>query len=223
MDLLLPGSAEGLAHALPGYQPDIVICNGMPWKIPPVVLAIPRLGFVNIHSSLLPRYRGPIPIHWAIRSGDAETGVTIHWMDETFDTGPVIARSGGIPIEDEFDPDGLLDRVEQAGVDLLRIALDRIRDGAPGEPQGNIGASYAGWMEPEFYRVDWSHGAREIHNQVRTFQFGVVGASGPLAEVGGVWVTVLRTRLEPVDGTRVECADGPIWIVESEPADPPSS
>jgi methionyl-tRNA formyltransferase len=144
-------------------------------------------------------------------------------MDETFDTGPVIARVGGIPIEDDFDPDGLLDRIEQVAADLLRIALERIRDGAPGEPQSDVGASYAGWMEPEFYRVDWSRGARKIHNQVRTFRFGVVGADGPLAEVDGAWVTVLRTQLEPAAGTRVECADGPIWIVESEPADPPSS
>jgi methionyl-tRNA formyltransferase len=222
MDLLLPGSAQGLAYALPGYLPDLVICNGLPWKVPPGVLAVPRLGFINIHPSLLPKYRGPIPIHWAIRNGDPEIGVTLHWMDEHFDTGPVIAQEAGIPLEDDIDPDRLFERIGQVTANLLRIALERICNGAPGEPQSQIGESYAGWMEPEFYLVDWSRTAREIHNQVRTFRFGVVGARGPVAKVGGAWTTVLRTQLEPADGTRIECADRPIWIVESEPADPPS-
>jgi methionyl-tRNA formyltransferase len=69
--------------------------------------------------------------------------------------------------------------------------------------------------------VDWSSTAHEIHNQVRTFRFMGAG-QGPVAEIGEGWVKVLRTRLTEAGGLRVECADGPIWIVESEPAEPPS-
>ncbi|MDT3395829.1 formyltransferase family protein [Streptomyces sp. B1866] len=226
LDLLLPGSAAGLLRALPGYRPDLIVCNGFPWRLPERVRAVARLGAVNVHPSLLPRYRGPIPVHWAIRNGDAQTGVTVHWMDDTFDTGPVIAARGGVPIGDELDPDGLLRRLDQVSRDVLATALDRVAAGFPGEPQDEAGASYAGWMEEDFSFVDWSRTAREVHNQVRTFQFGVPGPPGPLAEVDGRWVALLRTGTTAPPGgggtVRVACADGPLWVVETEPVDPPA-
>lgn len=222
MDLLVPGSADGLLTALPGYRPDLLVCNGFPWRIPAPALVTARLGGINVHPSLLPRYRGPIPIHWAIRNGDREIGVTVHRMDERFDTGNLIVQRGGVPLDDDFDPDELLRRVDAVTRELLVTALARVRDGFRGEAQNHADASYAGWMEEDFSFVDWSWTAREIHNQVRTFRFGVPGPAGPLAEVDGRWIAVLRTRIDASDGgVRVECADGPLWITEWEPAEPP--
>ncbi|MDN3358374.1 formyltransferase family protein [Actinomadura sp. DC4] len=220
-DLLLPGSAEGLGEALAGYHADLAVVYGFNWKLPPAVLQLPRFGVINIHSSLLPEYRGPAPVLWAIRNGDPEIGFTIHRMDHDFDTGPILAQRGGIPLDDDITPERLRVSAEPVIRDLLTVALKRISLNDPGRPQGHAGASRAGLMEPGFSVVDWSSTAREIHNQVRTFRFMGAGR-GPVARVGDRWLRVLRTRLGETGGLRVECADGPIWIVESEPAEPPT-
>jgi formyl transferase-like protein len=95
MDLLLPGTAEGLADALAGYRLDLLVVYGFNWRLPAAVLRTPRSGVINIHSSLLPRYRGLAPVLWAIRNGDAEIGLTVHRMDERFDTGPILLSGAG--------------------------------------------------------------------------------------------------------------------------------
>jgi methionyl-tRNA formyltransferase len=220
MDLLLPGRAEGLGRAFAGHRLDLVVVYGFSWKIPPSVLNIPRFGFINIHSSVLPKYRGPAPVLWAIRNGDPEIGFTVHRMDEDFDTGPILVQKDGIPLDDDITPDRLRSRAEPVIRDLLTTALQRVCANDPGRPQGHDGASYAGLMEPEFSMIDWSSSARRIHNQVRTFRF-MGGDQGPVARVGDRWLKVLRTRLSEGEGLCVPCADGPIWITESEPAQPP--
>jgi len=222
MDVLLPGSAVGLASALPGYRADLVVCYGFPWKIPAEVLRIPRLGIMNIHPSLLPKYRGPLPIPWAIRNGDPEFGMTIHWMDEGFDTGRIIVQQSGIPLDDEINPSRLVGQIHAVIDEILPVALERAAEGFPGEPQNEADASYAGWMEPEFSRIEWSRTAMEIHNQVRAARF-FSETNGPVANVEGTWVKIQRTRTKPGVGSRVECADGPLWIVESAPTAPPVS
>jgi methionyl-tRNA formyltransferase len=221
MDLLLPGSAEGLGQAFVGYRLDLAVVYGFSWKIPPGVLRTPRFGVINVHSSLLPKYRGPAPVLWAIRNGDPDIGFTIHRMDEDFDTGPILAQQGGIPLDDDITPERLRSRAEPVIRDLLTVALERVSTNDPGRPQGDAGASHARLLEPEFSVIDWTSSAREVHNQVRTFRFMSAGR-GPIARVGERWLKVLRTRLSEAEGLRVECADGPIWIVESEPVQPPT-
>lgn len=223
VDLLLPAGPAGLAACLPGYRPDLLVVFGFNWKIPAFVREIPRLGAINIHGSLLPKYRGPAPVLWAIRNGDPEIGVTIHRMDDGFDTGPILAQTDGIPIEDDVSQDLLRPRINSVIPDLLRRAIELVRAGFPGERQNDAEASYAGFLEPESAQVDWSHTARQIHNQVRTLRYiGLTG--GPVAKIGDQWVRVLRTRLTPTPGaTPVACADGKLWILESEPADKPDN
>lgn len=104
VNLLLPGSSEGLGASLHGYGLDLLVCYGFSWRLPRSVLQIPRYGVLNIHSSLLPKYRGPAPVLWAIRNGDPDLGVTVHRMDEEFDTGPVLAQQGGVPLPDDVTP-----------------------------------------------------------------------------------------------------------------------
>jgi methionyl-tRNA formyltransferase len=220
MDLLLPGAAEGLAKALAGYRLDLLVVYGFNWKLSASVLDTPRFGVVNIHTSLLPRYRGPAPVLWAIRNGDQEIGVTIHRMDERFDTGPILTQRGGIPLDEDVTSQLLWRRIRPVLRNLLTTALDMVVKQVPGTPQGDSGASPAGFIEPEFSVVDWARSAREVHNQVRMFAY--MGRDhAPMARVGERWLRVFRTRLEPVDGIRVECADAPIWIVESAVATDP--
>jgi methionyl-tRNA formyltransferase len=222
-DVLLPSSGRGIAQALAGCHPDLLVCSGFPWRLPSEVLRVPRLGAVNIHPSLLPRYRGPMPVHWAVRNGDPETGVTVHWMDEEFDTGPIIIQRGGVPLDDKIAPGRLWHQMDRLAADLLGLALERIADGCAGDPQDNSAASRFAQMGPEFLVVNWEQTVQEIHNQVRTFRLGLPFGRGPMAKVGDSWMIVLATRTEPGDGLRAECADGPIWIVDALPvAEPPS-
>jgi len=217
IDFLLPGATERLIDVLRGYRIDLLVVYGFSWRLPATLLRGLPVGAINIHSSLLPKYRGPAPILWAIRNGDIEIGLTIHRMDENFDTGPVLAQQGGIALGDDVTQERLWLRMRPVLRSLLTSALERVERGDSGEPQSEVGASYAGLLEPEFFNVDWSCGAQEIHNQVRVFRFMGVGR-GPVAWIGNQWLRVLETRLQPSRGIRVECADGPIWITESEPA-----
>ena len=81
LDVVIPAARDRMAPLLRGYDPDLLLCLGFPWKIPPDALEVPRLGAVNGHPSLLPDYRGPSPVAWAIRNGETEIGYTFHRMD----------------------------------------------------------------------------------------------------------------------------------------------
>lgn len=221
LDLLLPGSVDGLAQALRGYDIDLAVVCGLSWRLPQVVLDAPKLGVLNVHTSLLPKYRGPAPVQWAIRNGDPDIGVTIHWMDETIDTGNIVAQRDGITLPEFTTFETLWGQVTPVIQDLLAVALARAAEGYTGEPQNEDHATHAGLMEPEFDYIDWSQPASSIHNQVRTFYYGT-GTAGPFGKIGGDWVRVLRTSLEPGTGVQIDCGDGPIWLVETEEAVPPS-
>ncbi|MFG1608585.1 methionyl-tRNA formyltransferase [Actinoplanes sp. NPDC049265] len=221
MDLVVPGSAEGLAAALAGYKLDLLVVYGFNWKLPASVLDTPKFGVINIHSSLLPRYRGPAPVLWAIRNGDPEIGLTIHRMNERFNAGPILTQRGGIPLDEDVTPERLWTRIRPVLSDLLTAALGLVASQSPGMPQDDSESSAAGFIEPEFSVVDWSRSAREVHDQVRMFAF-MGRKDAPVAQIGGQRLTVLRTRLEPPGGIRVDCADAPIWIVESAPATDPA-
>ncbi|MFI7353663.1 methionyl-tRNA formyltransferase [Streptomyces avidinii] len=221
MDLLLPGRKGNLGKVLACYEADLIVCYGFPWRLPASVLQSTRLGGINIHTSMLPKYRGPIPVNWAIRNGDPEIGVSIHWMEEEFDAGRVLVQESGIALDDDVVPDKLWNDVDEAIDRLLPAALRRVVEGYPGRAQQGDGHAYAGWMEEGFYRVDWRETRRVIHNQVRAIRFGSSGKSGPVARVADDWVRILRTSLEPGQGVEMKCADGPLWVVDSLPADPP--
>ena len=215
--LALPGTSAELAPLFTAYRLDLLVVYGFNWRVPRDARDALRHGALNIHTSLLPRYRGPAPVLWSIRNGDQETGVTVHRMDDGFDTGPILAQVGGVQIEDDVTPDGLAERLRPAIGVALAQALDRFNRGEPGEPQPEQGASYAGFLEPEFRTVDWSRTARQVHDQVRVYRY-IGTPDAPVGVVDGHRVAIRRTSLTPGAGTRVECADGPLWVVESAPA-----
>lgn len=217
-----PGAWTDSCGALESYHLDLVIVFGFAWKIPRAVLAIPRLGMMNIHVSMLPKYRGPAPMLWAIRNGDTTGGVTVHWMDEEFDTGNILAQRDGIPLADDITWKNYCDDALPVIHDLLRKSLDLAADGYAGETQDADAATYAGFMEDDFSVVNWSDSARDIHNQVRTHRY-MRSTTHPLARVeGGEWLHIIRTSLEAADGPRIVCGDGrPLWLLESEPGQPP--
>jgi methionyl-tRNA formyltransferase len=221
VNLLFARTKEDVAQLLRGLDLDVTLCWGFNWKLPQDALDVPRLGSVNNHPALLPRHRGPYPLAWAFREDDAAFGSTWHRMDAEFDTGPILAQSS-VPIEDtdtwieDFGP-----RILQNTLAMLPQVFERLEAGDPGDPQPQVGASWAGPFEADYAAVEWGRPARETHNQVRAWRhmFSVGGAVGPIAELDGERVKLLRTSLnDPGDGARcMECGDGRLWIVESEP------
>jgi methionyl-tRNA formyltransferase len=222
VNLIFARSKEDIAPLFRGLDLDVVLCWGFGWKLPQEALDVPRLGSVNNHPAFLPRHRGPYPLAWTFREGDAEFGATWHRMDAEYDTGPILAQSR-VPLEDtdcwieDFAP-----KLLQNSFSMLPQVFERLGAGDPGDPQSTEGVSWAGAFEQDYATVDWSQSAREIHNQVRAWRhlFGAGDLEGPIAELDGERVKLLRTSLtDPGEGARpVECGDGRLWVVEFEPA-----
>jgi methionyl-tRNA formyltransferase len=217
LDVLLPARRSSVAPLLASVEPDLVVCMGFPWKIPPDALAAPRLGWLNGHPSLLPRHRGPLPVAWAIREGDEEIGITFHRMDADLDTGPILAQRrytvGELQPPDSFYP-GFGPTVGEA----LAEALERLAGGDDGTPQPD-GGGYESFFAAEDVWLDLSRPADEVHRLTWAWRYAMAldGARGALLELDGEPTRVLATSLTEVEGVRrIECGDGPLWIVETE-------
>jgi methionyl-tRNA formyltransferase len=232
IDLVVLGSPASLAPLLRTYDADLALCNGFGWKIGADALASTRLGIVNGHPSLLPRWRGPNPFGWTFRAGDPEVGYTFHVMDEGFDTGPILAQ-GSLPLGDDDTMVTLRERVDSLFDELLPKALARIEAGDRGDPQPDVGVTYAANYEDEYAEIDWTRPAREVHNQIRSwFTPTTSGLMGPLTTLNGHRVRVLESRLVDVehdgtpgevvtrdgDGTVVACGSGAVRVLRTEPA-----
>ena len=139
-----------------GLQPDIVVVAAYGLLIPPEMLSVPKHGFLNIHPSLLPKYRGPSPVPSAILDGVEETGVSIMQLDEGFDTGPVLAREATKILPGER-ADALTQRLFEMGARLLAESAPRWIDGRiSAQPQNSNVATYTSKLKREDGRVDWT-------------------------------------------------------------------
>jgi methionyl-tRNA formyltransferase len=219
LDVCIADAKDSLERLTTAYEPRLGLCVGYRWLLPPEVLAVPELGIVNGHPSLLPRHCGPYPFAWAVREGDTELGMTYHLMDEDFDTGPILAQ-GSRPMPEEVSFPTLQPVLAELSLELLPRALARLEAGDRGDAQPTSGATYAGPFGDDYRYVDWSLPARAIHRQVCAWSFNFEpDTPGPLAELDGETVRLVATSLaDPGDGARrVETGDGPLWIVESEP------
>ena len=219
LDVVIPATRDRIAPLLRTFEPDLMLCLGFPWKIPPDALGVPRLGAVNGHPSLLPRYRGPSPISWAIRNGETEIGFTFHRMDAELDTGPILAQTA-FPLGDEHSWDELEPKLVEVVTELLPRALERVERGDPGDPQPEGAGEYLSTFEPEYAWIDWAKPAAEIRRAVQAWRFHTLtpGPRGALTELDGETIRVLRVSLEPSGGPAMECGDGTLWIVDTEPA-----
>jgi methionyl-tRNA formyltransferase len=213
IDVLLPARRATIAPLLASVEPDLVVCMGFPWRIPPDALAVPRLGWLSGHPSLLPLHRGPLPVAWAIREGDEEIGITFHRMDAELDTGPILSQRR-IPLGELEPPDVFYPRTGP----VIAEALDRLAAGEDGTPQPG-GGSYESFFDADDAWLDLSRPAPEVHRLAWAwlYAFSLDGVRGPLLELDGAPVRVLATSLTEVEGARrLECGDGPLWIVETE-------
>lgn len=153
---------------LRSLSPDLLVVVAYGQIIPPSVLAIPKLGAVNVHASLLPRHRGAAPVAHAILAGDRETGVTIMRMDEQLDHGPILAVRSTVIAEGE-DAVALTSRLAQMGAELLVNTVARI-ESIEAVDQDHSGATLAPRLRREDGELEWSSGAAEIDRRVRALR-----------------------------------------------------
>jgi methionyl-tRNA formyltransferase len=154
---------------LMALNPELMIVVAYGLLLPEAVLAIPRLGCVNVHASLLPRWRGAAPIQRAILAGDKQTGVTIMQMDRGLDTGAILSRAV-CDIEDDDTGASLHDRLMQLGADTLISCLPALQKGElPSEPQDDSQATYAGKLSKQEAEIDWNLDAEQLERAVRAY------------------------------------------------------
>lgn len=157
----------GFIQELTAYRPDLIAVAAYGQILPPAILDLPRFGCLNVHTSLLPRYRGAAPIQWSILNGDPETGVTIMKMDVGLDTGAILTQERTLILPDD-NAETLHDRLADMGASLLvQTILNYVNGEIQPRPQPAEGVSYAPKIKKEDGRIDWTRRATDIWNRVR--------------------------------------------------------
>ena len=183
-------------------KPELIVVAAYGKILPEELLDYPKYGSINVHSSLLPKYRGAAPINWAILDGEAETGVSIMYMAKELDAGDVLLQKS-IPIGDKEDAQALTARLAELGADALSEAVTAIGSGtATRTPQPENGGTYASMLSREMSPIDWSRSARAIDCQVR----GLIPWPCAAAELAGTKFKVYATA----PGEAADAAPGTI-------------
>ncbi len=160
---------EDFLKTIEELRPDLIVVVAYGQILPQRLLDIPRHGCLNVHTSLLPRWRGAAPIQWALLAGDRETGVTLMRMDAGLDTGPILSQQT-TPIADDDNAQTLHDRLAQLGASLLARTIPEFVAGKlTPKPQPAEGVTYARKISKEDGRLDWTQPARVLWNRVRAF------------------------------------------------------
>ena len=192
------------ATRLQGLEADVAVVTAYGRILPKAVLEAPRLGCVNVHASILPRWRGAAPIQWAIAHGDGETGVTLMQMDEGMDTGPILAIRS-IPIERDDDASTLGDRLSELGGDLLREKLPEYVSGSLSPtPQDDRGATVAPLLKKEDGQIDWDRTAHQVHDHIR----GMVPWPGAYSDLGDRRIKIHKAHPLTLDPGTVAIGTG---------------
>lgn len=177
--------------------PELIVVAAYGRILPQDILDCPPMGCINVHSSLLPKYRGAAPINWAILNGDKETGVTIMHMAAALDAGDIISQVS-TPIDPTETAPELTARLAQLGGKLLVETVAKLIDGTAGRtPQDESAVTLAPMLSKELSPVDWTRSAQALHDQVR----GLLPWPAATAQIGGVRCKIFSTKPESGDGT----------------------
>ena len=198
-------------------QADVAVVVAYGLILPQPVLDAPRLGCLNIHASLLPRWRGAAPIHRAIMAGDSETGVAIMQMEAGLDTGPVLAETR-TPITAEDTTATLHDRLSSMGAELIVATLARLP--LPATPQSEEGVTYAQKIDKAEARIDWGQPASQIDRQIRALS----PFPGAWTMLGSERIKLLQSRVvqgsgqpgEVLSGFTIACGEGAVEIITAQ-------
>ena len=215
------GNALAIVREL---QPELIVVAAYGRILPEDILTLPPFGSINVHSSVLPKYRGAAPINWAILDGQKETGVTIMYMTRDLDAGDIVCSKKTDIMPDE-DARELTHRLALLGADALEDAIGKIADGTPvSTPQDHSASTYAPMLSKDLSPMDWTRSAQALHDQVR----GLIPWPCASMELGGKKVKVFKTRMggeinaaagtiltAGKQGLEIACGDGhSLWILE---------
>lgn len=215
------GNALAIVREL---QPELIVVAAYGRILPEDILTLPPFGSINVHSSVLPKYRGAAPINWAILDGQKETGVTIMYMTRDLDAGDIVCSKKTDILPDE-DAQELTHRLALLGADALEDAIEKIADGtAVRTPQDHSASTYAPMLSKDLSPMDWTRSAQALHDQVR----GLIPWPCASMELGGKKVKVFKTRMggeinaaagtiltAGKQGLEIACGDGhSLWILE---------
>ena len=215
------GNALAIVREL---QPELIVVAAYGRILPEDILTLPPFGSINVHSSVLPKYRGAAPINWAILDGQKETGVTIMYMTGDLDAGDIVCSKKTDIMPDE-DAQELTHRLALLGADALEDAIEKIADGtAVRTPQDHSASTYAPMLSKDLSPMDWTRSAQALHDQVR----GLIPWPCASMELGGKKVKVFKTRMggeinaaagtiltAGKQGLEIACGDGhSLWILE---------
>lgn len=198
IDVLVTSHVRRLAPMLRELEPDLIFVTGFPWRLPAELLSLPRLGSINTHPAMLPKYRGPNPLFWHLMNGETEIGLTVHRMDTEFDTGPILAQAS-MPIDPDWYIEDVAAHLGELGQRVVAEGFAAALSGSPGTPQATEGASYAPLATEADRVLDWSRPAAQLRNQVRAW--GSEGATGVID--GEQWI-VRRARVVEERGGNAE-------------------
>jgi methionyl-tRNA formyltransferase len=216
--------SDAAIERLQQYQADVMIVAAYGLILPQVILDSPRYGCINIHASLLPRWRGAAPIHRAILAGDTQTGITLMRMEAGLDTGPML-RSAAIDIDAHESTANLHDRLAALGASLVLPLLTELPEclqHASAQPES--GVTYAKKILKEEARIDWQRSATQIDRQVRAFNPWPIAETTWCGKQLRVWqahVVDAHSEASPgtvlhadINGIQVACSDKRLNIVQ---------
>lgn len=208
-----------LIKHLSGANPDLFVVVAFGYILPKCLLNIPGSGSINIHASLLPKYRGPAPIQWAIINQEKETGITAIRMDEGMDTGDILHFSR-TTLSMHETVETLYDRLARIGADVLIETINKMEWGDLSvNPQDHAKATYAPILKKSDGRIDWKLPAEKIEAFIR----GMTPWPGAFAFIGKERIKMFLARVEPLDlykpeGTVLQASQGKLWIATGKGA-----
>ncbi|MGX9757330.1 methionyl-tRNA formyltransferase [Clostridioides difficile] len=185
-------------ETMKSLNPDVMVVVAFGQILPKEILEIPKFGCINVHVSLLPKYRGAAPINWVIINGEEKTGVTTMYMDEGLDTGDMILKTE-VNLDENITAGELHDKMMNIGAETLKETLKLIEEGtAPREVQNHEEFSYAPIMNKSLGNIDFSKNANEIHNLVR----GVNPWPSAYTTYNGVTMKIWKTKVLEEESTK---------------------
>lgn len=201
--------SDEVFETLKGCNPDLIVVVAYGKILPKRVLELPQYGCINVHASLLPKYRGAGPIQWAVLNGETETGVTTMYMAEGLDTGDMLEQTR-TPIGENETADELYTRLSHIGADTLLTTLRKLEnDSLLRTPQDDALSCYAPMLDKSLCPIDFTKDAREIHNQIR----GLSSWPAATTTYKGKRLKVYESRLVNLSGTPGTVLDSKKFIV----------
>lgn len=213
---------EAIAH-FRNLNPDMIVVVAYGKILPPDLLAIPKFGSINVHASLLPKYRGAAPINWAIVNGERETGVTTQLINDELDAGDILL-SAATQIDEVETADALYDRLAPLGAEILMKTIEGMENGSiRPRPQDRSAATFAPIIKKEDGHIDWSKPARAIANMVRGFKpwpgtfttlEGKVLRVHEVAAIDNDSGLTPGSVIEGSDNFAIACGEGTLYLLE---------